>query len=638
MRKPRKIIGVCGSYLFNQQPIQFINQLRKEGIKYGYCLTALSCGTDSEVDTEDTLGDYELIKLIQYLPLSGMVILSATIRNPSVVKCIYNKCKEKNIPVFSIDAEFDDCYNMMMDNSGGFEQIVRHVIEFHGCKRVNMLAGRKGDKFSEERLDAFRKVLLEHDIPIEKERIGYGDFWDRPARKAVREFMKSSLPMPEAIICANDSMALAAYAELREAGYHVPEDILLTGFDGILSGQYHYPALTTCEPDYEEASSFIIHEIENFLQSGSFTPHAHKISMRLIIKQSCGCMPKTIHNMTHIISTLYENSGDSAWHNISMNRLITANLCNNHITQLSSILPNHLHMWIDHFRFACVKSSMLSSCNISDDFSDMVSILDVRSGKFMPPGEIFPIEDFIPNIDNIEKTDTLIVKLLNSGGSVYGYSVEGFQEIDERGMQRCNDFSFFLSYCLNTIIHNGRQKELTDDLLKANQEISMKYLQDPMTGLYNRRGFYHEMEQILTDEQNLGKYLYIFSIDMNRLKYINDTFGHVEGDFAILTLSNAICKAIDEDAICARFGGDEFIVAVLHDCKDIYSTDKFYQQMIDVISSTEGIHQKPYNVEASVGMVCQRITSSINVESMIATADEYMYQMKQSKRKEIPRV
>lgn len=632
MKKVRKIIGVCGSYLFNQQPIQFLKALHDEGIKYEYCLTALSCGTDSEEDNDDTKADYELVSLIRYLPLSGMIILAATIRNTSVLTHIMDVCAEKNIPVFSIDVALPGCYNMTMDNAQGFEHIVRHVIEAHGCKRINMLAGFKGNSFSEERIDAYRKVLTEYNIPVEEERIGYGDFWERPARQAVRSFLNSSLPSPDAIVCANDAMAIAAYAELQESGYQVPEDIILTGFDGILSGQYHFPSITTCEPDFEEASAFIIQELEAFHAKGCFSPCSHKITMLPSFKQSCGCMTKTVHNMSHVISTLFENSGDSAWHNITMNRLITDNLYHDHINELIELLPRHLHMWKNHFRFACVKASMLSSFDIPNTFSDLVSLMDIRSNEFVPAGRSFPIEAFIPDIDNIEDTDILIVRLLNSGKDVYGYSVEGFHDIDERSMQRCNDFAFFLSYCLNTIIHNGRQKELADGLLKANHEISMISLQDSMTGLYNRRGFYHVIEQVMTEPENMEKYLSVFSIDMNCLKYINDTFGHAEGDFAITTLANAICQAAGEKAICSRFGGDEFTVALLSDSDNSRSADTFHRQIAAYIAVTEGVVQKPYRIAASIGMCCQKITSSINIESMIAAADRNMYHMKQQNK------
>ena len=232
-------------------------------------------------------------------------------------------------------------------------------------------------------------------------------------------------------------------------------------------------------------------------------------------------------------------------------------------------------------------------------------------------------------IDN----DILIVTILCSDITVYGYNIEGYKKIDERKMLRCKDFTFFLSYCLNTILYNNINKELTTGLINANLEISTMALQDSMTGLYNRQGFYKAIEPLLDMEFNLGKLLYIFSIDMNSLKYINDTFGHADGDFAITTLGHAIQNVTGDLAISARFGGDEFVVAVISERENAYTAAEFSKNLEKCITITNGLSQKPYPVEASVGMICLPITRDMNLENMIAIADKAMYKMKKKSRK-----
>lgn len=630
MRKGMRLLGICGAYLFNQQPIQFIQHLRKESLKYNYTIATLCCSSDSWENTNGSIGDEQLVELIRHIPFKGMIVFSETLKNKQLLQHILEICNEKNIPVFSFDGELAGCYNMKLDNSSGFEAMVRHIVEHHGCRRVNMLAGMKNNDFSDERIAVFKKVLAENNIPIEEERIKHGEFWDLPARKAVKEFLNSPLPMPEAIVCANDSMAIAACAELRDAGYEIPNDILVTGFDGIQSGQHHFPVLSTCQPDFEEACAFIMNELEKISQIGTFNPIDHPISYVPLLQQSCGCKPTTYYNLNSIISNLYENNGDSAWHNISMNQLITDNINNNSIMELANILPNYAKLWSDHFRFACVKSALLTSNVVPNEITDMVTLLYVHSQTFMTPGTVFSLKDLIPHIGDIIVDDILIINILSSGNTVYGYNVEGYQDIDERKMQRANDFSFFLSYCINMILHNNRHKELTTELIKANLEVSMMALQDSMTGLYNRQGFFKEIEPLLSMDYNVGKYLYVFSIDMNRLKYINDTFGHADGDFALTALAHAITRTIGEVAICARFGGDEFVAAIISEEKNAYSAVEFSQRLMENIDQSEGIADKPYPVRASVGMNCLPITHSMNLESMIATADESMYEMKRN--------
>ena len=96
--------------------------------------------------------------------------------------------------------------------------MVRHVIQDHGARKINMLAGFKNNLYSQMRIEQYKKVLAENGIPFEEERLGYGDFWDRPARREMQRFLNSNLPMPDAIVCANDAMAIVACDMLHDAG------------------------------------------------------------------------------------------------------------------------------------------------------------------------------------------------------------------------------------------------------------------------------------------------------------------------------------------------------------------------------------------------------------------------------------
>lgn len=633
MHKGRKNIGICGSQLYNQQPIQFINALRKEGRKFGYYLTALSCAFDEAPNEEEEMGNLQLFELIRYMPLEGMVILTETIKSKRLLDCILQICRSRNIPVFSIDGELAGCYNMKPDHAKGFEYMVRHVVEEHGCRRVNMLAGIKNNSFSEERVDIYRKVLQENGILVEEERIGYGDFWEMPAKEAVKKFLDSPLPLPEAIVCANDAMAIAAHTLLVERGFSVPEDMILTGFDGILNAKYHFPEFTTCSPDYARASAFIVSVLQETQSGKDFHPMNHPIEYTADIHQSCGCEPKTDTNINRIVSKLYKEASDTTWHTGAMNHLITDNLDNDDVMKLCEFLPQHLQLWMEEFRLICVKTSLLSECEIKEGFSELISLLEVRRGENRPSGKRFEAGALLREMDTIENVDIYLIRLLNFGRKAYGYSVEGYQgELDVRQIQRNNELAFSLSYSLNLIVHNAMQKKMTKKLIAANGEIVAMSEHDPMTGLYNRRGFYAKMEAVLKEEKNYGKYLHLFSIDMNKLKLINDNFGHGEGDFAITVFAKAVEAAGGDYSICARFGGDEFVCVLLREGPENILKDYLFKSINNIVAATKGVREKPYAITASIGMSRKKISSNINLEAMIAEADREMYKMKHAGR------
>lgn len=636
MRK--KIIGVCGARIFDQNALRFLSELRELGEEQGYVIVAFSANDDSIEDTDEILGEYGLFELCKYVDFSCMIILAETLKNQKLIRYIAQIGAEKKLPVFSMDGEVKGCYNLTMEYGDGFRQMVRHVIEEHGARHVNMLAGFKGNSFSEERIRIYKEVLAEFGIAFEEERLGYGDFWAVPSEEAVKKFLRENNPRPDAIICANDSMAITTCAVLKEEGYRVPEDIIVTGFDGIPPGKYHTPILSTCKADYHEPMEFIFRELKRVEETGVIAPRNFIVKFSLVPNQSCGCVPKVYHDRNLIIWKLYQNAGDCTWHNLSMNQMVTSMLNMQSIMEIAEILPETLKVWSNHFHFACVKSELLDSCEIPGEYSEMLTILRADKGEFEKPGERFSVRELIPQLEELFTksggTAILVLRLLNSGRDVYGYLAEGFSELEERGLQRCNEFAMFLSHSINTVLHNRQLNELNQNLSKAYQEISMLSFRDPMTGVYNRRGFFKELDEIISREENLGNYLYIFSIDMDQLKYINDTFGHAEGDFAIISLAKAVVQTAGTDAICSRFGGDEFTCAVLLEGLGVCQEEEWSRLLHQNIQNIEGVSDKPYPVIASVGLSCCEINKELNAEALIASADQKMYRDKVARKKQ----
>ena len=230
--------------------------------------------------------------------------------------------------------------------------------------------------------------------------------------------------------------------------------------------------------------------------------------------------------------------------------------------------------------------------------------------------------------------DTLVVRLLNSGRNVYGYTVEGFQDLDDRRLQRSNEFAMFLSFSIGTVLHNYQLAKLNENLSDAYNKIAKLYILDSMTGIYNRRGFFQKLNEMIGQKANIGNYLYLFSIDMDGLKHINDTYGHGEGDFAIISLSKAITRLFGENAVCSRFGGDEFNCVVILGQKDFYTAEGIAKELAVALDQTEGVREKPYPVTASIGLICEKITEDLDIENMLSAADKRMYTNKVARKKE----
>jgi diguanylate cyclase (GGDEF)-like protein len=157
---------------------------------------------------------------------------------------------------------------------------------------------------------------------------------------------------------------------------------------------------------------------------------------------------------------------------------------------------------------------------------------------------------------------------------------------------------------------------------------------DYLTELYNRRGFYDELYKLVNSPDNNGKYLTFFSIDMDGLKQINDTYGHNEGDFALKTLAAAIKNFAVRNGICARYGGDEFVSAIITEQETAFTADIVRQRFDATFKKSRELATKPFVISASVGGRCGLINEDLNLEELMRLADEEMYKDKMARRKE----
>lgn len=635
MDSAKKLIGICGVRIYEQDVMPFIQMLKKECEKKGYNVIAFSGTVSSHEDTEEIIGQNQFVELICQVDLCALIILPETILNESTIQRLVNIGREKNIPVFSLARKVEGCYSLLMDNGNCFEQIVRHVVEDHGCRRVNMIAGDRGNRFSEERIDMYRRVLEENGIPYEEERIGYGNYWERPVTGVMKHFFDSDLPFPEAIVCANDIMAYAAISILNEHGIEVPEDIIVTGYDGTKSSLIYFPSITTGAPKFEYAVEQIFAELDKCSENKQVKPYDIIVPVVMGTHQSCGCEQKIIHRKDRRISNLLDELGNGKWHMKSMHLMLSDTFGKQKIEEILPFIPKHMDVWFEFYRYVCIKSELFYSHKVSEECTEMISLLEGNRGKFDAIGKTLDISNLQSLICSVleKENNIILVHPLISGKDVYGFSMEGYEDVLDWQIKQCDEFAMFVSHILHTVIHNYRMNELNENLSRINKEIEEVSLRDSMTGIYNRRGFFHKMRQIIQKEENQGKYIYLFVIDMDGLKYINDNFGHAEGDFAIVTLANSLFAMGKGEAVCARVGGDEFICSYVEKGSQRYSEEEFSTRLERLLKAAEGVTDKAYPVSASVGMISEKISESIDLDALINGADDEMYQHKMARKK-----
>ena len=177
LSRDTRIIAVCCAAIdtnYNKHYMQYFTEFAD---KYHFKILYFRAFSDLYMAAnggKHDIGESCIYKLINYNIIDGMVILSETIKCPSIRDNIISHAMQHNIPIVSIDHPIDGCYNINYNYRAALEKILLHLVEDHHYTRINFIAGIKGNHFSDERIDIYKEILSKHNIPIEEERIGYG--------------------------------------------------------------------------------------------------------------------------------------------------------------------------------------------------------------------------------------------------------------------------------------------------------------------------------------------------------------------------------------------------------------------------------------------------------------------------------
>lgn len=620
--KKNKILGICCSKITNEDVKGVVDSICSSAVKSGWKVMIFSSFCDLYANTGETAGDVAgeagIYRLVNVDLLSALVVMPESILNDDVSKKLVEAGLNAGIPVVTLDREFAGASCIRFDYVSTFEKILRHVIEVHGCRTINLMAGFKGNEFSEERLSCCRRVLREYGLEPDERRIGYGDFWDAPTVRAMDEFMKTGLPMPQAIVCFNDSMAIAVCQYLFKMGIKVPEDVIVTGFDGITLEKYYQPRLTTGCVDHSAAGERTM----AIIAAGRSEPVTELIPYQMRLGQSCGCVELFAHEPCEKILQLYDRVGNSAWHEDFMfSFLRRATKCGN-LRELAEVMGKHG----DYVEWFCVNTDIFENkpgaMRYHELFTENVNCFMHREHDMIyTDGINFPARELLPDMDKVlEAHDVLYFSPLHFMEKIIGYACADIAFADDFVYSNRRRYISNVSQILENLINRVK-------LERAYSDLAEMHIHDPLTGLLNRRGFYKEFEK-----RSVGGKLWVFSIDMDRLKYVNDNFGHTEGDSAIKTVAAALLYN-GGDAACSRFGGDEFAVIA---AGEDFIPEKYIAQVWEYLDEYNRTSGKGYPVEISVGWESSEPGAPADIDEMIRIADSRMYEDKR-KRKAVRR-
>lgn len=161
-------------------------------------------------------------------------------------------------------------------------------------------------------------------------------------------------------------------------------------------------------------------------------------------------------------------------------------------------------------------------------------------------------------------------------------------------------------------------------------EVHALSLSDGLTGLYNRRGFVTLAEQQLKVARHTERGLILVYADLDRLKHINDTYGHQVGDEALVQTAEILERTFRASDILARIGGDEFAALAVRGSDE--GVDMISARLEKTLADHNAARQQPYELSISIGATFFDPKEPLSIEDMMTKADQAMYEQKRLRR------
>lgn len=209
--------------------------------------------------------------------VDGCVVLSNDVNDMGA-----EQIREQEIPTVFLDREFlgRKAASVIFDSYRDGEIVAEFMLS-RGIRRICFVKGLVDNYDAIERFRGFREGLAKGGVEIEPEYILEGGFERECARESMKLFLEKKLPLPEAVFAANDLSAFGTMDALQEAGYRIPDDLMVVGVDDIELCCWFTPQLTTVKTGYEKQGVVAVEKLVNLIngeETGDITRlHGHLI-------------------------------------------------------------------------------------------------------------------------------------------------------------------------------------------------------------------------------------------------------------------------------------------------------------------------------------------------------------------------
>jgi len=220
--------------------------------------------------------------------VDGLILISSCLASLFGLESVHHLAHlHRSLPLCSIGLEIPGVPSVVIDNRGGMEAALEHLVGEHGCRRPAFIAGAAGNPEADVRFSAYVDVLRRHELSIDPALVVDGNFTNRDGQAAMERLLASGVEF-DAVAAASDNMAFGAMSVLRKHGRRVPLELPVTGFDDVQMARLDSPPLTTVAQPFAAMADEAVRVILDQL-AGRPVAECVELPALFVVRQSCGC-------------------------------------------------------------------------------------------------------------------------------------------------------------------------------------------------------------------------------------------------------------------------------------------------------------------------------------------------------------
>ncbi len=589
-----------------------ISNLKKKALENGHRIDIFG---NCSVPSENPLHAQGLRGILSLPPLTmydGIILCSDTLSHAGLDKELLDRliAVADLPPTVSIRVDEQGFYSIVPDNRIIMHDIAEYVIKKCGTDDIGFVTGRDELKDSAERRAGFEDAMHEAGYEVREDMIFHGNYWTTQGPQTADFFTKKDGTLPKAIICSNDYMALALMDELIARGYSIPKDTFITGVDNLAASALYSPSLTTSDIPESTLVSAAIDCLER-VNRGETIDMTITVPGRLLLRESTNEImeQQDANEMHRLLEAAQRNYYDKTRAFVLME------------SEYEDLMtfPDNVKLTLLNLQEYGIFDEC---CFVKFCENDRRVTGYLTDGKGVTADIHFPSSLLLPEELDDQVPGIHIFLPIFYKSEVYGYAM---LSVDDNANFFIDEKLEFIMVLMGQTINRLR---LYERLTEANNIMDL-YIKDALTGLYNRRGFEKMISELFHDGTSEKYSIAVVSIDMDGLKYINDTFGHSAGDEALKSIAYCLNSSVNEREIAARMGGDEFEAVLILDNPG--RLGQFTRAFRSAIKKANEEQKTEYSIGASIGSC--NVSSWENLMECMNKADKIMYIEKKTKKR-----